>query len=146
MTGGETVVITDNESGKTLLLMGVMGENYAVQSDGEKTEEEEKLEYKATGEEKEVNGYTCTVAEAENDGSTITVCYTDELPAIESDKFEGINGIPVEVVLENESFTMIQRVKEVQKGKVDKIQMEVPEGYKEMTPGEFKQKFGGIGM
>lgn len=145
MTGGETIVLTDNESGKSMTMVDVMGDKYAILS-GEENQEEDNINYEDTGEEKEFAGYKCKVAVAEMESSTLTVCYTKELPSIKTSNVNGLDGFPLEIIVEAPQVTIIQTVSEIKKGKVEKLKFEAPEGYTVLTAEEAKAKFQNMGM
>lgn len=143
MTGGETIILSDNANGKTMSLIDVMGEKYAITSEGSK--ESDDVTYEDTGEEKEIAGYKCKVASAEAENTNLTVCYTKELPAINNSNVSGLDGFPLEIIIEMEQMTMVQTVTEVKEGKIDKMKFEAPSGYTVLTTEEAKAKFKGMG-
>jgi len=144
MSGGETIILSDNESGKSMTLVDIMGEKYAITSGEEGNDEE--VEYEESGEEKEIAGYKCKVASTEVENANITVCYTKDLPAIKNNNVKGLDGFPLEIIMELDQMTMIQTVSEINEGKVEKFKYEAPAGYKVLTAEEAKAKFSGLGM
>lgn len=154
MGGNPTVAISNQKTGESLTLMDVMGQKLALKISGEeKKEMEEKSEGDVDikyidGDEKEIAGYNCKKAILETkDGSEITIYYTEDLPNIDvSDQASGIKGFPMEITTVTDMFTTITRVTTIEEGKVDKIKMEVPEGYNEVSMEEFKKMFGGMGL
>lgn len=154
MGGSPTIAISNQKTGETLTLIDAMGQKLALKVSGEENKKKEKeaaddIEVKyVDGDEKEIAGYKCKKAILETkDGSEITIYYTEDLPNIDvSDQASGIKGFPMEITTVTDMFTTITRVKSIEEGKVDKIKMEVPEGYDEITMDEFKKMFGGMGL
>lgn len=146
MTGGETIVLTDNEKGEALVLMDLMGQKYAISSkdEGEDAEEKPEVNYEDTGEEKEIAGYKCKIATAEMEESTLRVCYTNKLPAINVENVKGLDGFPLEIIIESPQVTRIQTVVDITEGKVEKIALEAPDGYTKMSQKEFQEQMGGM--
>lgn len=144
MSGGETIILTNNESGEMMQLRELMGEKYAIRI-GNGSDDTE-MNYEDTDEEKEIAGYSCRVAVAEVEGVSLTVCYTKDLPAIKNQNVKGLDGFPLEIVMEMEQMTMIQTVASVDEGKTEKLKFEVPKGYTEMSVDEFQEKFQAGGM
>lgn len=152
--GEPTIVLSDKKSGESIILMDVMGQKLALKNKKEDSEEESKkaaeksdIEY-IEDETKEISGYECKKAIIKTeDGSEVEIYYTEDLPNIDvSDQAEGIKGFPMEITMITDMFTSITRVNSVQEGKLEKIKMDIPEGYELKTKEEFKQMFGGMGM
>ena len=146
MSGGETIILTNNESGESLTLLDMMGKKYAISSGGNNDPDDINLTYKDTGEEKEIAGYKCKVASAQMNDNMVSVCYTQELPTIKSQNVNGIEGFPLEIMIEMEQMTTIQTATEIKKEEIDDIKFEAPKGYTKMTQQELKEKIGGMGM
>ncbi len=147
MTGMPTVIITNNESGESYQLQDVMGEKYAIKfNSDEENDEEAETEYEETGEEKEISGYKCKVATAETENAMLTVCYTKDLPAIKNERAKGLDGFPLEIIMETDQITFIQTVSKIDQGKTEKLKFEVPKGYTEISFKDFQEKYGQGGM
>lgn len=147
--GEPTIVLSDQKSGESIVLMDIMGQKLALKKEHlEETEKEAKentkIEY-IDGDEKEIAGYNCKKAIVKSEGGVeVEIYYTEDLPNIDvSDQVEGIKGFPMEMTVITDMMTSISRVISVEEGKVDKIKMEVPDGYELKTKEEFKQMFGG---
>lgn len=149
--GEPTIVLSDQKSGESIVLLDIMGQKLALKNNKEDLKEEEKQEAENTeieyidGEEKEIVGYICKKAIVKSEGGAeVTIFYTEDIPNVEvSDQVEGIKGFPMEMTVVNDMMTSISRVISIEEDKVEKIKMEVPEGYELKTKEEFKQMFGG---
>jgi GLPGLI family protein len=149
--GGETVVISEIQSGESITLMDMMGNKVALRTKAEdlkEKQEEADVEIEYLDETKEIAGYDCKKAIiTAGDGSEIVVFYTEELPSANvGNQAQQIDGFPMQMEISQEMFTMISSVSSVEKGKVKKIKMEVPEGFKEMTQEELQNMMQGGGQ
>ena len=138
-TGGTTIVYTDNETGETLMLMNTGKDKFAIKNNF-KESEEGTPEYKKTGEKKEIAGYSCEVVETEYEGTIIQVCYTKELPNIHTENSSGLEGFPLEIVIENEQMTRTQVAVNIQEGAIEELTLEIPDGYQLFTKEEWLKK------
>jgi GLPGLI family protein len=148
--GGEIVIIQNTTTDETLQLINMMGSKIATQmTSGEKKElrgEVEKPEIKYTEKSKQILGYTCKNAIAtDKNGNEIEVYYTEELKIKVSNSIEGMKGFPMEIVINQDMFTMTQTVVSIKKGKVKRIKMEIPSDYAFKTIEDLK-KMGAGGM
>lgn len=146
--GGETIVISDNNSGESLTLMNMMGNKIALKTEKEDLEdaqEENDIEIEYLDETMEIAGYECKKALiTANDGSEVVVYYTNELPSANvSSNIKQIDGFPMQMEISQEMFTMITKVTEVNETKVKKIKMEVPSDYDLKTKEELQKMMGG---
>lgn len=147
--GSETVVISNNETGETLTLMDMMGTKIALKTsseDLEKQQEENEVEIEYVDETEEIAGYTCKKAIVTSaEGSEVIVFYTEELPGANVGSVKQVKGFPMKMEINQEMFTMVSKVTSVEKKKVKKIKMEVPEDYSLKTQEELiKMTQGGM--
>jgi GLPGLI family protein len=149
-----TTTITDSESGETLTLMDGMMGKIAMKMNAndipeEEAEETDDLEFEFVDETKEILGYTCHKAVAfDQDGNESTFWYSKEIqaPQTESQYFQKeIPGMPLEFQIVSPevtmTFTATDFVNKLKKADKD-FSMDIPEGYKEMTPEEMQGAFG----
>lgn len=149
-----TTTTTDSKSGETLTLMDGMTGKIAMKMNTndvleEEEEENEALEFEFVNETKDVLGYTCHKAIAiDENGNESTFWYAKDIqaPQTESQYFQKeIPGMPLEFQIVSPEVTMLFTATDVVKNlkKIDKeFSMEIPEGYKEMTPEEMQGAFG----
>lgn len=143
--GGETIMITNFETGESMTLQSSMGNKIAVTTTKEDLEkQQEGMEIEKTDETKEILGYKCkkviiTVNEIETE-----VYYTTELPNVSSNIPNEIDGFPLQTILTLEAFTVVSTVTEIKKEKVKKIKMEAPSDFKVITFEEAQKMQGGM--
>lgn len=147
---GETIILSDAETGETISLINQAGQMIGVRTNiNDESEKEEEPEIEYLDEEKEILGYKCKKAIVTTDDIEMVVYYTDELPDLESanTKLAEIEGFIMEMVMSTEQFTVTTSVSEIKEEKVKKIKMQIPAEYKEMTKEEIKaMQQGGGGM
>ncbi len=144
--GGEINVIINSATGETLTLMDLVGQKYATKMTPEDIKDEDKPEIEYTEETKEILGYMCKKAIAiDKKGNEIEVYYTEEIDVKVSSSVDGIKGFPMQVIINQNMFTMTQTVTDIKKGKVKKIKMDVPSDFTLKTIEEL-QKMGAGGM
>ncbi|MEQ8624029.1 MAG: hypothetical protein RJQ00_04215 [Vicingaceae bacterium] len=147
---GETIILSDAETGETISLINQAGQMIGVRTNiNDESEKEEEPEIEYLDEEKEILGYKCKKAIVATDDIEMVVYYTDELPDLESanTKLAEIEGFIMEMVMSTEQFTVTTSVSEIKEEKVKKIKMQIPAEYKEMTKEEIKaMQQGGGGM
>jgi len=144
--GSETIVYSNKATGESITLMDMMGNKIALRSNLDDLKDESQPEIEYSEETKEILGYKCKKAIISTEGSEIEVevFYTEELPNIQSNPMSnGIKGLPMQISIEMEPYTIIQTVKKIEKVKVKKLKFEVPSDYKEMTQDELKKMMGG---
>ena len=146
--------ISNEVSGEILMLMsGMIGQN-AIKSSLKELEaqnpDKPKLDVALLDETKEIQGYKCKKAIlTDEDGGESTFWYTDEIVVSKKGQSylnEDVPGFPMQYDLNNNDIKMTMTVIALDK-KLDKkiakmFDMEIPEGYKEMTMEELKS----IGM
>lgn len=146
-TGGSQIVYTDNKKKKSLILMDLGVQKFAIESDFSDEGEDEQMDYKETGETKEIAGYTCKVAEAEVENAIVSVCYTGDLPSIRTQNVSGLEGFPLEIIVESEDASRSMTVVKIEEGNVEKLEFHIPDDYQVMSQEEWLQKMmSGGGM
>lgn len=143
--GGETVVLSDQESGEMITLMNTMGNKIAIRSNMNEAEEEEDPEVEYIDETKEILGYECKKAFVETEEGEVTIFYTEKLPNLMSSKQAAkIKGFPMQMIVSNDQITSITTVTKINEEKVKKIKMEIPSDFEEMSLEELQEKMGGM--
>lgn len=145
---GTTVVINDMDANTSTVLMDMMGQKMKLSLspediDKENAQNNTNIEY--VNESKTIAGYQCKKAllkmEGDNPGDEAAFYYTEEIPAIQLQGFEGINlkGMPLEYSVISQGIKMIMTASKVEKSSVEDSMFDIPEGYTEM-PESMKQK------
>lgn len=149
-----TTAIYNHESEEMLMLMSGMMGKMAVKSSKEDLkegqEDEEEVEVELLDEEKVIAGYTCKKAIVSTDEDDVEVWYTDELDVKQAGSGNGYKGVPgmaLEYTIIQNGLTMVftttSITKELTSSDLEKMTMEIPEGYKEMTMDQLKAMGGG---
>lgn len=143
---GDQITINNLKTGVTTVLIDLMGNKIAISTeDVEGGDTKPEIEY--LDETKDIAGYKCKKAiykiKKEDTDAEFEVYYTDELPASANTQFKGIDGFPLEYVLEAQGMKTTYSAIKVTEGKVDKTLSEIPKGYEEMTIDEFMKMMGG---
>jgi len=146
------ITISDVANGSMIQMFEMMGMKFYVEQTADdiakmKGDNDEKPEIKLIDESKTIAGYNCKKAEITKDGETMEVYYTDEI-AVPFDKnsqyqIEGINGILMEYVVDQQGMTITFRAKEVKKAKQKPALFTVPSDFEKKTLDEFNSMFGG---
>lgn len=138
--GGETVMLINLKTSEMITMMNTMGNKIAVRSNSSDTKEDDddvSIEY--SDETKEILGYLCKKVIITKGDIESTVYYTKELPSVNvSMGSKKIDGFPMQTIVETEMFTQIQTASKVDKTKVKKIKMVIPDDFKEMSMEEIK--------
>lgn len=153
-------IIDNNATDKNIMLMDMMGKK--IQIDGMKEEDiqknpmmslgggEQTLEYKINKKEKKkIAGYKCCKATAElPQGMQMIVYFTKKIKPKDSfisKAMGGLDGFPLEFVVETGMGMALTFTAQEVKGDVDPSNFEVPAGYDKMTLEELQEELGGLG-
>ncbi len=151
---GESVTITNSETGELIQLMDLMGNKYATKMSKEDLEENQEdapeFEVEYSDETREIAGYTCKKAVVSAEGSTVDVWYTEDLEVKaqsgnRNPMLENVKGFPMEYSVTQGQLTMVFSATSVEKEKVDGELFEIPDDYEIKTPEEFRSAVGGMG-
>lgn len=146
-TIGDQITINNLSTGVTTVLLDLMGKKIAIST--EDIEDENKVEptIEYLDETKDIAGYSCKKAiyKMMKDGVEVVfdVYYTEDLPAEANTQFKGIEGFPMEYVIESQGMIITYSAIEVSEDKIDKSLGEIPKGYEQMTYEEFMEMMGG---
>ncbi|MBK6962960.1 MAG: hypothetical protein IPH20_03240 [Bacteroidales bacterium] len=146
------VVLLDADLLTTIFLVDMMGQKVALKpnkKNGPAAGKEPVIVI--TPETKEIAGFVCKKAEInfgdeKSKGSPIIVYYTEAIgnnKIFYDNEYRTLPGIPMEFYYKMQGMSMLLTATTVEKGKVSNRDFEVPSDYKEMTPEELRQMFGG---
>lgn len=153
--GGNNINIIDGNNKVVYTLMDMMGNKFYFKKSSEEIDEElakeSDPEIKYLDETKEIAGYECKKASitVENDGeaSTFNIYYSPELGNkslnFDNSLFKEIDGTLMEFEMNERGVVMRFEAVSVEKKKLKESDFEIPEDYKETTPEELQQNFGG---
>lgn len=149
--------ISDEKSGKLLMLMSGMIGKKAISTTTEELsskdeKEKPKYEVELVDETKDIAGYKCKKAVlTDEEGNESTFWYTEEIEVSKKGQNylnENVPGYPMQYEINNSGLVMGMTVtnitKELSKSDLKLFDMSVPEGYAEMTMEELQQM--GMGM
>lgn len=102
-------------------------------------------------ETREIAGYVCKKAEIhfgdeKSKASPIIVYYTEAIgnnKIFYDNEYKTLPGIPMEFQYKMQGMNMLLTASSIEKGKVSNKEFEVPSEYKEMTPEQLREMFGG---
>lgn len=142
--------VVDNETEEILILMGGMIGERAVLTNSEEMEaDQEEVEEPTvtlTKEKKEIAGYKCKKAIiTDADGNEMEYWYTEDIKTVTTDKKAAISKLPglaLQYAVDREGMVMSFTANTVEtsldkKTIKEKLSLEIPEGYEEMTYEEF---------
>jgi len=142
--------VVDNETEEILILMGGMIGERAVLTNSEEMEtDQEEVEEPTvtlTKEKKEIAGYKCKKAIiTDADGNEMEYWYTEDIKTVTTDKKAAISKLPglaLQYAVDREGMMMSFTAKTVETSLdketiKEKLSLEIPEGYEEMTYEEF---------
>lgn len=142
--------VVDNETEEILILMGGMIGEKAVLTNSEEMEaDQEEVEEPTvtlTKEKKEIAGYKCKKAIiTDADGNEMEYWYTEDIKTVTTDKKAAISKLPglaLKYAVDREGMMMSFTAKSVETSLdketiKEKLSLEIPEGYEEMTYEEF---------
>jgi GLPGLI family protein len=157
--GMKQTTISDAESKKSVTLMDMMGQKYAIvsdmedDSDKEAKELAEKAKVKISGETKKIAGYNCQKAiltypdpNQDNKEVSMTLWFTEELEADKgymSGPMSKIKGAVLEYSIDQGVMSMILSATSVTKETVADQLFVAPPEYKQMTQEELQKMMGG---
>lgn len=149
--------ISDEKSGKLLMLMSGMIGKKAISTTTEELsskdeKEKPKYEVELVEETKDIAGYKCKKAIlTDEEGNESTFWYTEEIEVSKKGQNylnENVPGYPMQYEINNSGLVMGMTVtnitKELSKSDLKLFDMSIPEGYAEMTMEELQQM--GMGM
>jgi GLPGLI family protein len=142
---GSTTVIFDNKSGKSTMLMDMMGQKIAMTSSAEEREKQaQKQKVTLQPGTKTIAGYSCKKAIAKVGNEEMEIWYTDAIPGfMMEEQFEGLKGFPLEYTTSQNGVTASMRAKEIKKQAVPDTSFAIPAGYQEMTAESMMQMMMG---
>lgn len=143
-----STTIHDSKTGNAVILREVSGQKLLIRMNAENWKEKNKryqdIQFKNTGETKNIAGYTCQKAVATlKDGSNFVVFYTPDLVPENRNydyQFRSLNGLPLEYELNMGKMTIKYTVSKVNLNPVPASKFDIPKsGYRELTYEESKK-------
>ena len=143
---GNQIVLTDNETKESNILMDMLGQKINVFITKEEVEEAEKTMVKPQitylEDKKEILGYKCKKAKVKNGDNETIVFYTEQLKIKHKD-FSDLDGYPLQYTIDQDGMMITMTASVVQKEEVSDQLFEVPDGYQKMSMEELQQMTGG---
>lgn len=149
--------VVDSKTDEVLILFGgMMGERAILTNSEEMEADQEEVEeptIKLTNEKKEILGYTCKKAVIiDEDGNEMDYWYTEEIQTVATDNKAAtakLPGMALEYSMDRDGMLMSFTATKVEKSLnantiLEKLTLEIPDGYEEMTYEEFTQLGGGM--
>lgn len=147
---GSQSAIYDGDAKTSIVLIDMMGQQFAIKIGKEELEkklaEVPKVTIDQVNETKKIAGYNCKKAEITEGDNTYAVFYTEELGVGDinwATEYKDLKGVMMEYSASQQEMTMKFTAVEVKEQKIKDKQFTVPSGYEELTPEEAKKKFGG---
>ncbi|MBU0487913.1 MAG: DUF4412 domain-containing protein [Bacteroidetes bacterium] len=146
------IVIIDMVTNKTVILLDLMGQKFAIRSSKEEMQSKQETtpNVKVTEETKEIAGYKCKKVEvtSEDSDDPMIVWVTDEILGDYDNwagSFPGVKGLAMEYIADNNGMKMKMSVQTVTPGKFKDKDFLIPSDFKEVTAEELQEIFGGMG-
>jgi len=146
------IVLMDAEAKTTTVLLDLMGTKVAMKPN-KRTDlpAKEPVIKIIPGDVKEIAGFACKKAEIQVGGEKSTqaptiVYFTDAIgnnQIFYDNEFAGLQGIPMEFDYKMQGMNLHLVAISVEKTRISNREFEVPSDYKEVTPEELRQMFGG---
>jgi GLPGLI family protein len=146
------IILLDSDQKTTTILLDLMGQKVAMKPN-KKTERTDSKEpvIKILPETKEIAGFLCKKAEIsfgdeKSKATPLIVYYTESIgnnKIFYENEYRTLPGIPMEFQYKMQGMNMLLTASSVEKGKVTNREFEVPSEYKEMTPEQLREMFGG---
>ena len=135
----QTSTFVDVESGKTVMLMDMMGQKMKIVMGEEelKAEEVNEQDYEIvkTGEKEEVAGYDCEKLIIKTKDADLAVYVTNDIKSMGSlnRQYTKLGGFPMKYETVESGMKMSIEAISVEKMKVSDEEFVIPDGYKEMS-------------
>jgi len=152
MASMSQIILIDSDLKTTTVLLDMMGQKIAMKPN-RKTDRPDAKEpvVKMTSETKEIAGYLCKKAEVsfgdeKSKGTPLIVYFTEAIGnnrIFYDNEYRTLPGIPMEFQYKMQGMNMLLTASSVEKGKVSNRDFEVSSEYKEMTPEQLRELFGG---
>ncbi|MFH1121476.1 MAG: hypothetical protein V1775_16785 [Bacteroidota bacterium] len=146
------VILLDSDLKTTTVLLDMMGQKVAMKPNkkSEKPDAKEPV-LTMTSETKEIAGFLCKKAEIsfgdeKSKATPVTVFFTDAIgnnKIFYDNEYRTLPGIPMEFQYKMQGMNMLLTASSVEKGRVSGSEFDVPSDYKEMTPEQLRELFGG---
>lgn len=138
---GETIVIIDQSTKKTTVLVDMMGKKIALVKQMPENTGNDDQEISYMEGTKEIAGYTTKKAIISDSlGNKSTIWYTEEIPSLDLNiGMAKLKGFPLEYEIDQNGLNSRITAVKVSKEEIADAEFEIPAGYKEMNQEEFQQ-------
>lgn len=151
MSGIDQIMLMDSEAKTTTILLTLNGEKLALKPNKTKGPSGKEPIVEPANESKDIAGFVCKKAnihfgDDRTKANPIEVYYSEEVGSNKlfyDNEYRNLNGIPLQFRYKMQGMNMLLTAVKVEKGKVSNKEFEVPSGYKETTPEQLRQMFGG---
>lgn len=151
MASMSQIILMDADAKTTTVLIDMMGQKVALKPKDKSGNNAKVPVVNVTSETKEIAGFVCKKAEIhfgdeKSMASPMIVYFTEAIgdnKIFYDNEYSTLPGIPMEFQYKMQGMNMFLTANSVEKGKVSNRDFEVPSDYKEMTPEELRQMFGG---
>lgn len=151
MSGIDQIMLMDSEAKATTILLTMNGEKLALKPNKGKGPAGKEPVVEPANESKEIAGFVCKKAnihfgDDRSKANPIEVYYSEEVgnnKLFYDNEYRNLTGIPLQFRYKMQGMNMLLTAVNVEKGKVSNKEFDVPSVYKETTPEQLRQMFGG---
>ncbi len=146
------VLLLDSEAKTTVILIDIMGRKAAIKprKGSDRPLGKEPI-VESANESKEIAGFVCKKAnihygDEKSKANPIEVYYSEEVGSNKifyDNEYRNLTGIPLEFRYKMQGMNMLLTATKVEEGRVANREFDIPSDYKESTPEELRQMFGG---
>lgn len=146
------VLLLDSDAKTTVILIDVVGKKAAIKpkKGADRPTGKEPI-VEPANETREIAGYICKKAnihfgDEKSKSNPISVYYSDEVGTNKifyDNEYRNLTGIPLEFRYKMQGMNMLLTAIKIEEGRVSNREFEIPSDYKESTPEELRQMFGG---
>jgi hypothetical protein len=145
------VLLLDSDAKTTVVLVSVGGQKVAIKPNKANRPLGKEPIMEAANETKEIAGFVCKKAninfgDERSKANPIEVYYSEEVGGNKifyDNEYRNLTGIPLEFKYKMQGMNMLLTAVKVEKGRVSNKEFDIPSDYKESTPEQLRQMFGG---
>lgn len=146
------VLLLDSEAKTTVILIDITGKKAAIKpKKGTDRPMGKEPIVESANESREIAGYVCKKAnihygDEKSKSNPIQVYYSEEVgnnKIFYDNEYRNLTGIPLEFKYKMQGMNMLLTATKIEEGRVANREFEIPSDYKESTPEELRQMFGG---
>lgn len=146
------ILLLDSEAKTTVILIEIMGKKAAIKpkKGADRPLGKEPI-VEPANESKEIAGYVCKkvnihYGDEKSKSNPIEVYYSEEVGSNKifyDNEYRNLTGIPLEFRYKMQGMNMLLTATKIEEGRVANREFDIPSDYKESTPEELRQMFGG---